>query len=69
VKLQIFGLLALSVFLTLQVHSCLAQSDEQSEGTRRVTNKVVPSYPQMARSMRLEGTVKMEVLVLANGTV
>lgn len=45
-----------------------AQSAESQSG-RKIVNKVVPVYPSTARSMSLTGTVKLEVLVLANGTV
>jgi len=48
-----------------------AQSAQGGEGQsrRRIVNKVVPVYPSMARTMNLAGTVKLEALVLANGTV
>jgi TonB family protein len=42
---------------------------EQTEGSRKITNKVVPLYPPLARSMNLSGTVKLEALVLPNGTI
>jgi TonB family protein len=45
-----------------------AQSTE-SQSARKVVNKVVPVYPAMARGMNLVGTVKLEALVLPNGTV
>jgi len=40
-----------------------------AESTRKVINRVVPVYPAMARGMNLTGTVNLQVLVLANGTV
>lgn len=46
--------------------STYAQS-EQSSGGRKVVSKVVPAYPPLARQMSLTGTVKVEVLVGANG--
>ena len=45
-----------------------AQSADSPSG-RKIINKVVPVYPSTARSMSLAGTVKLEALVLANGTV
>jgi TonB family protein len=36
---------------------------------RRIKNKVTPVYPDLARQMKLVGTVRMEVVVAANGTV
>jgi TonB family protein len=40
-----------------------------SPSTRKVINRVVPVYPGMARTMNLSGTVRLQALVLANGTV
>lgn len=48
--------------------SVAAQSAE-TESSRKVVTKIVPAYPPMARSLNLIGTVKLEALVLANGTV
>src|SRR5258708_39961614 len=61
-------LVVVGVLVGIQPKVSVAQS-EQGTGARRVTNKVVPAYPQMARSMNLSGTVKLEVLVQASGTV
>jgi|SRR5579864_675606 len=68
-KPLMFGALMLCFLLGLQFHPSFAQSESQNEGTRRVASKVIPAYPQLARSIRLEGTVKLEVVVQANGTV
>src|SRR6266705_6095011 len=62
-------LVLLSVLLfTFRTGPATAQTDE-STSDRKVVNKVVPSYPAIARSMNLSGTVKLEALVLANGSV
>lgn len=45
-----------------------AQSAD-NPSVRKVINKVVPAYPNMARSLNLSGTVRLEALVLANGKV
>jgi TonB family protein len=42
---------------------------EQSEGSRKVVNKVVPSYPAIARTLNLKGSVRLEALVLPNGNI
>jgi len=60
-------LLAFSLF-AFQIAPATAQ-DEQTTGTRKVVNRVVPTYPSIARTMNLSGTVKLEALVLANGNV
>ena len=36
---------------------------------RKVKSKVEPTYPEIARRMGLTGTVKLQVVVAANGTV
>lgn len=46
----------------------LAQND-QATGARKVVNKVTPNYPAMARTLNLTGSVKLEALVNANGSV
>ena len=48
--------------------SLLAQTD-QTSGGRKVVNKVVPTYPAVARAMNLTGTVKLEVMVEPEGKV
>ena len=66
----IFGLALISL-LAVSIPSLAAQGDatEQTQATRKVTNRVVPGYPAMARPLALSGTVKLEALVLPNGTV
>lgn len=53
----------------LMLASSPAPAQESSEGGRRVVTKVVPQYPSLARSMRLQGIVRADVLVAPNGTV
>ena len=40
-----------------------------SENARRVTNRVVPPHPELARAMNVKGIVKLEVSVAPNGTI
>jgi len=40
-----------------------------TESTRKVVNRVVPAYPELARTMNVKGNVRLEALVAANGTV
>ena len=42
---------------------------QQTEGTRRILNRVTPQYPEMARTMNLRGTVKAEAVGEPNGVV
>jgi TonB family protein len=44
-----------------------ARAQQDSESARRVTNRVAPSYPELARTMHVKGIVKLEVLVAPNG--
>src|SRR5437667_610466 len=44
-------------------------SQEESEGKRKVTNRVLPDYPDMARRMSLRGVVKVDAVVGSNGVV
>jgi len=45
-----------------------AQQDEPG-APRRVTHRVMPQYPAVARRMHLEGTVKMSATVASDGGV
>ena len=40
-----------------------------TERTRKVVNRVVPAYPDVARTMNLKGNVKVEVVVGPSGAV
>ena len=44
-----------------------AQQDS-SEMTRKVTSRVVPAYPELARVMNVKGSVRLQVVVAPNGT-
>jgi TonB family protein len=46
-----------------------APAQETSEGARKVVTKVVPQIPSLARSLHLQGNVRADVLVAANGKV
>lgn len=61
-------LLLLTVLAGVQPKTCFAQ-DEPSAGVRKVIVRVPPPYPPVARTMKLSGTVKLEVLVQAGGSV
>jgi TonB family protein len=47
----------------------ILSAGQEPVSNRKITNRVVPRYPPLARTMNLKGTVKIEALVLANGTV
>jgi outer membrane biosynthesis protein TonB len=46
----------------------LAQ-EVQGESTRKIVSRAVPVYPELARKMNLEGSVKLLVAVAPNGIV
>jgi TonB family protein len=54
--------------LSVLVPAAIGQQ-EQSEGSRKVVNRVMPQYPTMARTLNLRGSVKAEALVEPNGQV
>jgi len=60
--------LLLAVVAGVQPKAGFAQ-DEQSANVRKVIIRVAPTYPAVARTMKLSGTVKLEVLVQASGNV
>jgi len=58
------------VFLML---CCLGLSSrpsfaQQPDGQRKILNPVIPHYPELARRVSLEGTVKLTVTVTPNGS-
>lgn len=70
--MQVPSVLKWSLCLVLLCGSVSAPAFAQSEQTasaRKVVNKVTPNYPSLARNMNLSGSVKLEALVLPNGTV
>jgi TonB family protein len=63
-------LIVLAVLASVRPEVSFAEDQQGATASaRKVINKVVPIYPQMARSMNLAGTVKLEVLVQPNGSV
>jgi TonB family protein len=46
-----------------------AQSSQASNSPRKVASRVAPNYPELAKKMHIQGIVKVEAVVRANGTV
>src|SRR5579864_358670 len=61
-------LLLVSCLAGYPSQSACAQNERANEN-RKVINKVVPMYPVLARHMNLMGTVRLAVLVSADGNV
>ena len=59
------GLLIGLVAVTLQPLPAVAQGDL----TRKTKTRVSPAYPELARRMNITGTVKVLVVVSANGAL
>ena len=61
-------LLVFGVLVGLRPDVSLAQDDPHIT-VRKLIVRVPPDYPALARTMKLSGTVKLEVLVQPNGSV
>jgi TonB family protein len=44
-------------------------AQDHSESARKIVARTPPQYPTIARSMKIQGSVRAEVLVAPNGTV
>jgi Gram-negative bacterial TonB protein C-terminal len=58
---------AFAALLFLASYLCLTQ--EVPEGHRKVVNRVIPTYPSLARTMKLVGSVRVEAVVAPDGIV
>ncbi|PYY14221.1 MAG: hypothetical protein DMG61_10640 [Acidobacteria bacterium] len=59
--LRFFALAACVVGLSLLSHA--------DDAVRKVKVRVSPQYPELARKMNISGSVKLELLITANGQV
>ncbi|MGA8270402.1 MAG: energy transducer TonB [Candidatus Sulfotelmatobacter sp.] len=64
-RITVAALVLLSMWMFVP-HRALGQT--ASESTRKVLIRVTPQYPNLARSMNIQGVVKADVLVAPNGT-
>jgi TonB family protein len=60
-------LLAAGIWIVFSPQSSRAQ--QETVAKRRLVDRVAPAYPPLARSMALEGIVKVEALVAPDGSV
>lgn len=58
---------ALIALTTSLVTAQSAPASANSE--RKITSRVAPSYPELAKKMHIHGIVRVEAVVRANGTV
>jgi TonB family protein len=60
------ALVVLSAGLRLLPSSSYAQQQAEAK-SRKIVNKVLPVYPELARRMQIRGTVKVETIIAPNG--
>jgi TonB family protein len=65
---QVVALLLVSWTLFLATPPASAQQSD-SDSQRKVVNRVVPTYPPLAKEMNVRGAVRLEALVEPNGRV
>lgn len=64
------GVLYLAFILALSFHLAHAQNTTVSSSSeRKVSSRVAPVYPELAKKMHIHGVVKVEVIVRSNGSV
>ena len=56
--------------ITLMTNVVIAQSaPTATNAERKISSRVAPNYPDLARKMHIHGTVRVEAVVRANGSV
>jgi TonB family protein len=65
-RISVAFLVLLAIFVFARNH---APAQEASAPIRKIAVRVVPQYPALARSMKIEGVVRADVLVAPNGKV
>ena len=63
------GILFPLALLAALCSSGLAQDAAAPAQARKVTSRVLPAYPELAKQIRLRGTVRLVAVVAPNGTV
>lgn len=68
IKKRFLAATVLVLFALVAAPAVPAQQD-QTDGNRKIVNRVTPQYPSIARAMNLKGNVKAEAVVAPNGVV
>ena len=64
------GVVCLALILALSFNLAHAQNTTVSSSSeRKISARVVPVYPELAKKMHIHGVVKIEVIVRPNGNV
>ena len=64
-----FGKVKARWLLAAVLGAAMCQASAGAEPDRKVVNRVEPAYPELARRMKVTGTVRIEVVIAANGSV
>jgi TonB family protein len=57
------------VLLCASMVQATSQTQTDAAGSRAIISKMAPAYPNLARSMALQGIVKIEAVVAPDGSV
>jgi TonB family protein len=63
------ALFLLAVFLFAMTASLAYSDTATASSDRKVVSHISPVYPELAKKMHIRGTVRVEAVVRANGTV
>lgn len=64
-----FGKVKPRWLLAVVLGAAMCRASTAAEPERKVVIRVKPAYPALARQMNVTGTVKIEVVIAANGSV
>lgn len=65
----LFSWTLLILFCLVITDAARSQSQSEAANKRRVVERTEPLYPKIARELRLEGVVRLEAVVSADGSV
>lgn len=69
-QLFVFSVFIFNILAVVAIVAIVsANAQDASEGTRKILSKVMPKYPPVLRSINIQGTVRADVLVGADGKV
>jgi TonB family protein len=66
---SLIAITARFLILGVALSTSLLAQDVDVDSARKIINRVVPVYPELARKRNLEGIVRLQVTVAPNGTV
>lgn len=64
-----FGKVKARLLLAVLLGAAMCHASTAAEPARKVVIQVKPAYPELARQMNVTGTVKIEVVIAADGSV